>query len=261
MAHGGDALGRKAMSALSMHNIGHAYFGRTVLDGVSLEIARGECVALVGPSGSGKSTLLQIAANLIEPLRGRVARHYRRHAMVFQEPRLLSWRDAAGNLAYALARCGVSGLARASRIAEMAELVDLTKEDLEKFPVELSGGMKQRVAIARALAIQPDFVYFDEPFSALDVGLRQRMQEMAVGALLANGASALFVTHDLMEAARIAHRVVVLASDGAGIAGARVLEGAPLSRDARSAFDIAQHFITEDALFTHLNDVEERRAL
>lgn len=244
-----------------MHDISHAYFGRTVIDGVSLEISRGECVALVGPSGSGKSTLLQIAANLIDPMRGRVVRNYARHAMVFQEPRLLPWRDAAGNLDYALARCGVSGRASALRIAEMAELVDLTKDDLEKFPVELSGGMKQRVAIARALAIQPDFVYFDEPFSALDVGLRHRMQEMAIGALLANGASALFVTHDLTEAARIAHRVLVLAADGAGVAGARVLEGAPLSRDARTAFEIAQDFITKDSLFAHLNDVEERRAL
>jgi NitT/TauT family transport system ATP-binding protein len=248
------------MSALRLDGVGHAYLGRTVLDGVSLEIARGECVALVGPSGSGKSTLLQIAANLINPLRGRVSRDYVRHAMVFQEPRLLPWRTAGGNIAYALARCGVSGRTRTSRIDEMAELVDLAPEDLEKFPVELSGGMRQRVAIARSLAIQPDFVYFDEPFSALDVGLRHRMQELALGALLRRGASALFVTHDLTEAARIAHRVLVLAADGDGIAGERVLAGAPLARDARSAFDTAQHFITEDTLFAHLNDVEERRA-
>jgi NitT/TauT family transport system ATP-binding protein len=249
------------MSALALHGVGHAYFGRTVLDGVSLEIARGDCVALVGPSGSGKSTLLQIAAGLVEPSRGRVARNYGRHAMVFQDPRLLAWRDAAGNIAYALARRGVSGRALKVRIAEMAQLVDLTPEDLEKFPIELSGGMKQRVAIARALAVAPDFVYFDEPFSALDVGLRQRMQDLALGALLKSGASALFVTHDLAEAARIAHRVLVLAYDGAGIAGERRIDGAPLARDARHAFETAHRFLTEDALFAHLNDVEERRAL
>jgi len=249
------------MSVLALHEIGHAYFGRTVLDRVSLDIGAGECVALVGPSGSGKSTLLHIAAGLLTPVRGHVARGYRRHAVVFQEPRLLDWKDARGNIAYVLRRSRLSSRALGARIAAVAELVDLTPDDLKKFPVELSGGMRQRVAIARALAIEPDFVYFDEPFSALDVGLRQRMQDLALGALLRRGAGVLFVTHDLMEAARIAHRVLVLAADGCGVAGERAIEGAPLTRDARASFDCAQRFLTADPLFAHLNDVDERRVL
>lgn len=248
------------MSALNLEHIAHAYFGRTVLDDVSLAIAPGEVVALVGPSGSGKSTLLQIAAGLMRPLRGSVVRSYARHAVVFQEPRLLPWANAADNIGYALARQGVSGGARRRRIAEVAALVDLADADLAKFPSELSGGMKQRVAIARALSVRPDFIFFDEPFSALDVGLRRRVQELTLDALIDANAGALFVTHDICEAVRMAHRILVLASDGAGIAGERSLAGLPLERDARIAFDAAQRFLAEDALFAHLNDVEERRA-
>lgn len=247
------------MSALVLDGVAHAYFGRTVVDQVTLSVEPGEVVALVGPSGCGKSTLLQIAAGLIRPMRGRVMRAYSRHAIVFQEPRLLPWKDAAGNIAWALARRGVSGAARRDRVAEAAALVDLSASDLEKFPSELSGGMKQRVAIARALATGPDFVYFDEPFTALDVGLRRRMQTLALGVLAAADAGALFVTHDLSEAARIAHRILVLASDGAGIAGERAPPGAPLERDARMAFELAERFLGEDPLFAHLGDVEERR--
>lgn len=86
------------MSLLELNRIGHAFFGRTVLEGITLGVARQEIVALVGPSGSGKSTLAHIAAGLVEPREGRIARHYLRHAMVFQEPRLMPWATAAGNI-------------------------------------------------------------------------------------------------------------------------------------------------------------------
>lgn len=246
------------MSGLIMNGVSHAYFGRTVLDQIALAVSLGECVALVGPSGSGKSTLLHIGAGLITPIRGQVVRAYRRHAVVFQEPRLLDWKDARGNIGYVLGN--LTSRARATRISAVSKAVELTPGDLTKFPVELSGGMRQRVAIARALAIEPDFVFLDEPFSALDVGLRQRMQDLAVGALLQRGAGVLFVTHDLMEAARIAHRILVLAPDGSRIAGERLVDGAPLSRDAHDTFAFAQRCLNVDPLFAHLNDVEERRA-
>ncbi|MFP5450063.1 MAG: ABC transporter ATP-binding protein [Alphaproteobacteria bacterium] len=248
------------MSALSLVGVKHAYFGQTVLDDVSLSIEAGECVALVGPSGAGKSTLLHIAAGLVTPSEGRVERAYGRHAVVFQDPRLLDWKTAAENIAYVLRHRDLNRSGRVERIAEVARLVDLSVEDLTKFPVELSGGMRQRVAIARALAVRPDFVFFDEPFSALDVGLRLRMQDLAVGALLERGAGMMFVTHDLMEAARLAHRLVVLDADGRGLAGERRLEGEPLQRDIALCFARVQDWLVNDPLFAGLNDSDGRRA-
>lgn len=253
-------MGGEAVNSIALDRVNHAYFGQTVLDDICLDVAPGECVALLGPSGSGKSTLLQIAAGLIEPVRGRIERRHRRHAMVFQDARLLPWATAGGNIAYALRRSGVARAERDARIGEVARLVDLDPGDLEKFPVELSGGMKQRVAIARALSIEPDFVFLDEPFGALDVGLRRRMQELALGWLFERGAGILFVTHDLVEAVQVAHRILVLSPDGVGIAGERILEGRPLQRDPRTAFHTAEAFLAGDPLFADLNSVENRRA-
>src|SRR5690606_5570017 len=114
------AMGGEAMSALTLSRIGHAYFGRTVLDRVDLDVGPGEVVALVGPSGSGKSTLVHIAAGIVEPLRGRVAAGYRCHAMVFQEPRLLPWATARDNIAYPLRLAGTGRAERAARVREAA---------------------------------------------------------------------------------------------------------------------------------------------
>ena len=134
---------------LVLEGIGHAYFGRYVLEGVRLRLHAGEVAALLGPSGSGKSTLLAIAAGILDPLRGTLERGYRRHAMVFQEPRLLPWATAAQNIAYPLRLSGLGRAARDARVAEVAALAHFDPADLGKYPVELSGGMRQRVAIAR----------------------------------------------------------------------------------------------------------------
>lgn len=151
------------MSTLKLNGIGHAYLGRTVLDAVDLAIEPGEVVALVGPSGCGKSTLAHIAAGIVDPLRGRVTRDYTRHGMVFQEPRLMPWATAADNIAYPLRLAGVSRAERRERVLVAADKVALARDDLGKFPVELSGGMRQRTAIARALVVEPDFVFSTNP--------------------------------------------------------------------------------------------------
>jgi NitT/TauT family transport system ATP-binding protein len=229
-----------------------------VLEGIHLDLRAGEVAALLGPSGSGKSTLLAIAAGLIDPLRGTVRRGYRRHAMVFQEPRLLPWATAAENIAYPLRLARVARVARAARVAEVAALAHFDAADLGKYPVELSGGMRQRVAIARALAPAPDFVFFDEPFTALDAGLRRAMQDLVIEAAQQDGFGALFVTHDVQEAVRITHRLLVLDRDGRGIAGERAVPGEPGARDARQVFETAHAFLTADPLFREVERSEER---
>lgn len=247
------------MSVLTLHGLGHAYLGRTVIEGVDLAVATGEIVALVGPSGCGKSTLAHIAAGLIEPRTGRIENSYRRHAMIFQEPRLMPWRTARGNIGYALARAGWPRASRTARIDAVAEQVALEQGDLDKYPSELSGGMKQRVAIARALAPAPDFVFFDEPFTALDVALKQRMQDIVIAASGAAGLAGLFITHDLIEAARVADRIAVLHPTGRGILGMRDVPGHRGARSDAMLFDWVQRALSGDPLFRHIHDVDERR--
>ncbi len=246
------------MSLLTLSGIGHTFFGRTVLERIDLTVGAGEVVALVGPSGSGKSTIAHIAAGLIEPAEGRVARGYRRHAMVFQEPRLMPWATVAGNIGLALRLARLPRRDRPARIAAAAERAGLLPEDLAKYPAELSGGMRQRAAIARALATEPDFLYFDEPFTALDVALKRRMQDLVIEAAGAARFAALFITHDLMEAIRISHRILVLDGAGRGIAGARVVPGQPGTREEAEIFALRQRFLTGDPLFAHIHDVDER---
>ena len=246
------------MSLLELDRIGHAFFGRTVLEGVSLAVAEGEIVSLVGPSGSGKSTLAHIAAGLVDQREGRVHRRYRRHAMVFQDPRLMPWATAAQNIGFPLRLARHPRRARRQAVEAAALRAGLLPEDLGKYPVELSGGMRQRTAIARALVTDPDFLYFDEPFTALDVALKRRMQDLVIEAAGAARFAALFITHDLMEAIRISHRILVLEADGRGIAGARAIPGGPGSRDEAAVFALRQEFLTRDPLFAHVHDIDER---
>ncbi|MFP7674837.1 ABC transporter ATP-binding protein [Marivita sp. S0852] len=247
------------MSLLSLSGVGHAYLGRTVLEDITLSIAPGELVALVGPSGCGKSTLAHVAAGLLVPRTGQIARSYNRHAMIFQEPRLMPWATAAQNIGFALRLTGLPRNQRKARITEAAERVALEKDDLRKYPSELSGGMKQRVAIARALSVRPDFIFFDEPFTALDVALRRRMQDLVIRICADDQVSGLFITHDLFEAARLADRIAVLDTKGQGLPGERRPPGAPQDRSDRAMFDWVQSAMQSDPLFRHIHDVDERR--
>lgn len=247
------------MTVLRLDAVGHAYLGRVILDRIDLSVGHGEIVALVGPSGSGKSTLAHIAAGLTEARSGRITRGYKRHAMIFQEPALLPWATAAGNIAFALRMAKSPRHLRRAALAGAAARVALMPEDLDKFPVELSGGMRQRVAIARALAVQPDFIFFDEPFTALDVALRRRMQDLVIATCAASALSGLFITHDLFEAARIAHRIAVLDTHGNGILGSRSIATAPHERSEAELLDWVQTGLRHDPIFRHIHDVDERQ--
>lgn len=247
------------MNALELKSIGHVFLGRAVLDGVTLQIGAGEIVALVGPSGCGKSTLAHIAAGLIEPRQGKVIRCCQRHAFVFQEPRLMPWATAEENIRLGLSGQGIRSREARERIADACRAVALEESDLDKFPAQLSGGMRQRTAIARALVGDPDFVYFDEPFTALDAALRRRMQDLVIATVANRGLGGLFITHDMAEAVRISHRIAVLHHRGRGVLGFERLALAPGERSDRVVFETAQELLNDNPLFAHVNDCDDRR--
>jgi NitT/TauT family transport system ATP-binding protein len=192
---------------------------------VSLEVQRGEFVSLVGPSGCGKSTLLRLAAGLQRPTSGEVAvwgapptaaRRPGRTSFVFQDPTLLPWRRVAANVALPLELERVPRRDRPARLRQALELVGLA-DFARRFPAELSGGMRMRASLARALATQPELMLLDEPFAALDELTRQTLGEELQRLWLRDGWTALFVTHNLAEAAFLSDRVIVLSARPARI--------------------------------------------
>jgi NitT/TauT family transport system ATP-binding protein len=185
--------------------------GPPVLDGVDLTVAPGEFVCLLGASGCGKSTLLNLMAGLNRPTAGRVEVAAERPALMFQEPALLPWLTAAGNVELALKARGVG---RAERREEAIRLLDVVNlgEHSGKRPHELSGGMRQRVALARSLAQDSSVLLMDEPFAALDAITRDVLHEELIRVWTEQQVAVVFVTHNVREAVRLAQRVVLMSS-------------------------------------------------
>jgi len=185
-----------------------------VLEDIDLDVRSGEFVCILGPSGCGKSTLLNIVAGFLAPTAGKVSidgeevrRPDPRRIFVFQERGVFPWLTVEGNIGFGLDR--LPREARRERIAHYIALVGL--EGFEKaYPHELSGGMKQRVEVARALAVDPDVLYLDEPFGALDSITRLVMRGELLRLWQAEKKTVLFVTHDIEESVQLADRVVVL---------------------------------------------------
>ncbi|MEY4230610.1 MAG: Fe(3+) ions import ATP-binding protein FbpC 2 [Actinomycetota bacterium] len=202
--------------ALSVRGLRRVIAGRPVVDGVDLDVADGELVALVGPSGCGKSTLLRGIAGL-EPVDGQVVvagrdvsalPPERRHVgLVFQDHALFPHLRVEQNLVF-----GVRELSRPERSTLVGELLELVRLPGvgRRFPHELSGGEQQRIALARALAPRPPVVLLDEPFANLDASLRDELRADVVAALRARGTSAVLVTHDRDEALQLGDRVAVM---------------------------------------------------
>jgi NitT/TauT family transport system ATP-binding protein len=209
-------------AAISVRGIHHVYTSEqtgervTAIGSIDLEVSEGDFVCILGPSGCGKSTLLYLIAGLLRPTAGeisvkgeRVTAPGRDRGIVFQEYALLPWKNLRSNVALGPK---IQGMRRAERNAVAQEFIDLVGlggfED--KFPHELSGGMRQRAAVARTLAADPEVVLMDEPFAAVDAHTRMSLQEELVRIWRTTGKTIVFVTHSVDEAAYLGDRVVVL---------------------------------------------------
>ena len=207
------------MSTLHIRDLEHSYGLTEVLSHIQLDLFAGETLALVGPSGCGKSTLLHIIAGLLTPTEGEVEQNFLGTACMFQEPRLLPWKTAQDNITLGLKALNVPRHARLQQARKMAVTLGLTLEDLTKYPHELSGGMQSRIALGRALIIQPDLLLLDEPFSALDIGLKLELYEVLRQHITERGTGVLMITHDLMEAVRLADRIIMMVPDPGRLVG------------------------------------------
>ena len=212
------------MSALHIRHLQHKYALTEVLSDINLDLFAGETLALVGPSGCGKSTLLHIIAGLLTPSEAQIEQHFRGIACMFQEPRLLPWKTAEDNITLGLKALKVPKQARQQQARQMADTLGLTLDDLAKYPHELSGGMQSRIALGRALIIKPDLLLLDEPFSALDIGLKLELYALLRQHITERGTGVLMITHDLMEAVRLADRIVMMVPDPGRLIGEFTLQ-------------------------------------
>ena len=204
--------------------------GNRVLDDFDLDVRAGEFVSLIGPSGCGKTTALRIVAGLLEQSSGSVqvdgkesTGPSRDKSIVFQHFNLLPWRTAIDNVAYGLELQGVPKAQRMQTAREYLDLVGLT-ESAQKYPSELSGGMRQRIGIARALAIHPKLLLMDEPFGALDALTREHLQGQLARICQERNLTTLFVTHSIDEAIYLSDRVVVM-----GVQPGRIIAQFPIT--------------------------------
>jgi sulfonate transport system ATP-binding protein len=231
---------------LALERVGKTYpNGVHALENVSLEVAPGEIVAVVGGSGCGKSTLLRAVSGLDRPSQGAVRLDgtaidspHEKIGIVFQEPRLLPWLTVAGNVGFGLADRPEAE--RRARVAQTLERVGLS-DKADVWPRELSGGQAQRVAIARALVPRPEVLLLDEPFSALDAFTRADLQDHVLALWADLRPTLVIVTHDVEEAIVLADRVVVMRPHPGRIADEIAIDDLPRPRDRQSAaFDAAK---------------------
>jgi NitT/TauT family transport system ATP-binding protein len=209
-------LASAALEGVSLEYEGERGARSLVLEDVSLAVAPGEALCLVGPSGGGKSTILNLLAGLVKPTRGRVLFDGEpihgpspERAVVFQDAALFPWLTLEKNIGFPLEIAGVPAAEREERVDELLRLVHLSRFR-RAFPHELSGGMRQRGAIARALATRPRMILFDEPFAALDGQMRELLQNEVERLVRASRTTMVFVTHAIDEAVRLGDRVLLI---------------------------------------------------
>lgn len=196
---------------LKVEHLSFAFGYETILKDINFTLKKGETLSIVGPSGAGKTTLLHLCAGLLDMDEGLLRNTFHSTAFAFQEPRLLPWRTTLENISLGLR--ALNDKEYHQKAQKIALNFGLEKEDLDKFPKDLSGGMKQRASFARALVTNPSLLFLDEPFSALDIGLKKELQAFLLKQIENTHMSLFFITHDLMEALRLSDRILLLEAE------------------------------------------------
>ena len=210
--------GRNGKPALALNGIGCRFGDYEAVAASTLVVADGEFVSVVGPTGCGKSTLLNVAAGLLQPTSGGVevfgaplSGLNRQAGYLFQADALMPWRTALSNVMAGLEFRGVPAEEARARALQWLDRVGLTGHG-DKYPHQLSGGMRKRTALAQTLILDPKILLMDEPFSALDIQTRHLMENELLELWSADRKSVIFITHDLEEAISLSDRVVVLSA-------------------------------------------------
>jgi len=199
-------------SALRMTNISLTFGdGTQALDNLNLNIQSGEFVTIVGPSGCGKSTLLRLASGLLTQTQGLCEVDRTSLGYVFQDPTLLPWRTVRRNVELNAELAGMDKPSRQKAANAAIELVNLTGNE-DKYPKQLSGGMKMRCSLARSLVLQPNLFLFDEPFAALDEITREHLNDELLHLFQNQNFASLFITHSIQEAVFLSTRVLVMSA-------------------------------------------------
>jgi nitrate/nitrite transport system ATP-binding protein len=252
---------------LSVEGVDMAFGASTILTGIDLAVRKGEFVSLIGHSGCGKSTLLNLVAGLLRPSAGTIllaGKHVDGpgpdRGVVFQNHSLLPWLTCFGNVHLAVERVFKESKAQLkARTHAALELVGLQQAQ-DKYPQQISGGMKQRVGIARALAMEPKVLLLDEPFGALDALTRATLQDELLRIVARTGSTVVMVTHDVDEAVLLSDRVVMMTNGPAARIG-EVLEVAlPRPRERLTLASDPYYVRLRARVLAFLYDKQMRRA-
>jgi NitT/TauT family transport system ATP-binding protein len=201
------------MEKLEVRALTHHFGFTKILEDINFTLEKGSVLSIVGPSGGGKTTLLHLCADLLDVTEGSVHNSFHSSSFAFQEARLLPWKNVLDNIALGLLALGEKKSIALEKSKQIALRFGLEESDFTKFPKDLSGGMRQRVSFARALVTNPSLLFLDEPFSALDIGLKRELQNILIEMIDAKEITILFITHDLMEAIRLSDEILLLQAD------------------------------------------------